>query len=152
MTHQQLKRAVICSFMWSLATELNKTVGDDFELPIMQKLAAMQSVAALVRIMLKECRRNDAAIVEPIKMAAWDELAELYRKEEVIANIPTMIEALYYNNVEWMEKIPNLARNIHIMARLAIDDDVKPKVSRIVTDEYERILSRHVYEWIKDQK
>ena len=144
MNTPELKRAVIKSFMWSLAFELNKSVGDDVKLPIMQKIAAMQSVASIVKIMARACKSHSDDFVEPIKMAVWDKLAEIYKKEEVIANIPTMMEALYFSHIDWMEKIPHLGINIHIMARLAIEEDVKPRVSRIVTEEYERILDQHL--------
>jgi hypothetical protein len=153
--YEKIRKAVIRSFMWSLAFELSKSVGDDAKLPIMQKITAMQSVASIVKIMLNENRKhakNMVDDVEEIKMKAWDDLAQKYKEGDVIANIPTMIEALFYNEYEWMKNIKNLERNIDLMARLAIENDVKPKVSRIVTDEYEAILSKRIYEYLKDQK
>lgn len=153
--YKKIRKAVIRSFMWSLAFELNKSVGDDSSLPLMQKIVAMQAVTSIVKIMLNECKKNngkDVEMIESIKMAAWDDLAKKYKEQEVIANIPTMIETLFYNEYEWLKNIKNLERNIDLMARLAIENDVKPKVSRIVTDEYEDILSKHVYKHIKEEK
>jgi len=155
MTHSQLKRAVIRSFMWSLCFELNKTVAEDLSLSVLRKIAAMQSVASLVSIMLNECKKHDKAFVddiESIKMHTWDDLATKYKEQEVVANIPTMIEELFYLNYDWMKDIKNLESNICRMARLAIEPDVKPKVSRIVTDEYEHILSKHIYRYLKEEK
>jgi hypothetical protein len=153
--YEKIKKAVIRSFMWSLSFELSKSVGEDISLPIMQKIAAMHSVASIVKIMLSENRKHQKNMVddvEEIKMKAWNDLAQKYKDSDVIANIPTMIEALFYNEYEWMKNIKNLERNIDLMARLAIENDVKPKVSRIVTDEYEAILSKRIYEYLKDQK
>ena len=154
MTHKQLKKAAIRSFLWSLSFELQKSVADDVKLGVMQKLAAIQSVTSITKIMLEECRRNDREhcdMIEEVKMAAWNDLAERYQKEGVIANIPTMIEAVFFHEYDWMSKIKNLEHNINRMARLAIDDDVKPKVSRMVTDEYFDILSKHVYRALKQE-
>jgi hypothetical protein len=153
--YEKIRKAVIRSFMWSLSFELSKSVGDDKKLPIMQKITAMQSVASIVKIMLNENRKhskNMVDYVEDIKMKAWDDLAQKYKEGEVIANIPTMIETLFYNEYDWMKNIKNLERNIDLMSRLAIENDVKPKVSRIVTDEYEAILSKRIYEYLKAQK
>lgn len=153
--YESTRRKVIRSFMWSLAFELNKTVADDYKLGILQKIVAMQSVSSIIKIMLDECKRHngkDVDMIEAIKMEAWDMLATKYKEQEVVANIPTMIETLFYNEEEWMGQIKNLRKHIHIMARLAIDDDVKPSVSRIVTDEYEAILSKHIYRYLKEEK
>lgn len=142
------------SFMWSLAFDLNKTVFDDVRLSMMQRIAASSAVTAIVKIMLEENKKHPKNMVddiEELKMLAWDELANRYKEHEVVANIPTMIEELYYINYEWMSQIKNLEKNIHIMARLAIEKDVKPKVSRIVTDEYEQILSKHIYRYLKSK-
>lgn len=155
MTYTQLKKSVIRSFLWSLAFELNKSVGDDLSLPVMRKLSAMQTVASIVNIMLQECKRHNSQYIddiEAIKMSVWDELADRYKQQEVVANIPTMIEELLYSNYEWLSKIKNLESNINRMARLAIEDTVKPKVSRIVTDEYEKILSKHVCKYLKEKE
>lgn len=105
--------------------------------------------------MLQECKRHNKQYVddiEALKMSVWDELAERYREDEVVANIPTMIEDIFYSNYEWLSKIKNLESNINRMARLAIEDTVKPKVSRIVTDEYEKILGKHVYKYLKERE
>lgn len=155
MTHSQLKKAVIRSFLWSLSFELNKSVADDLNLSVMKKIAAISSVKSIVNIMLNECKKHNGKevdLIEEIKMAAWNDLAERYREEEVVANIPTMIEEVFYHEYEWLSKIKNLESNIARMSRLAIDDTVKPKVSRIVTDEYFDILSKHVYRALKDEK
>lgn len=152
MNHGQLKHAVIRSFLWSLAFELNKSVADDVNLSIMKRIAAMQSVKAIVNIMVNECRKHDKKYVdaiESIKMEAWDAMAKKYAEKEVIANIPTMIEAVYYHEFDWLSKIKNLDANINRMIFLAIDDDVKPKVSRMVTDEYFDILSGCIYRHLK---
>jgi len=149
--YKTIRKLVIRSFMWSLAFELNKTVGEDLSLPIMKKLSAMQSVSSIVKIMLQECKKHNKIVddIEAIKISVWDELATLYKEEEIAANVPTMIETLFYNEYEWMSKIKNLESNITRMAFLAIEDDVKPKVTRIVTDQYNDILSKHVYRYLK---
>jgi len=150
--YKTIRKLVIRSFMWSLAFELNKTVGEDLSLPIMKKLSAMQSVSSIVKIMLQECKKHNKIVddIESIKMDVWDELATLYKEEEIVANVPTMIETLFYNEYEWLSKIKNLEGNITRMAFLAIEDDVKPKVTRIVTDQYNDILSKHVYRYLKE--
>ena len=139
--------------MWSLAFELNKTAGEDLSLPIMKKLSAMQSVSSIVKIILQECKKHNKIVddIESIKIAVWNELATLYKEEEIVANVPTMIETLFYNEYEWLSKIKNLESNITRMAFLAIEDDVKPKVTRIVTDQYNDILSKHVYRYLKNK-
>ncbi len=102
--------------------------------------------------MLKECRkdRDNVDLIEKVKMDTWDELAQRYLEEEVIANIPTMIEAVYFHEFDWLSKIKNLDANMNRMIFLAVEDGVKPKVSRIVTDEYFDILSKHVYRALKE--
>lgn len=155
MTHNQLKKAVMRSFMWSLAFDLNKTVFDDVDITMMQRIAVKGAITSIVNIMLAENKKHAKNMVddiEEIKMATWNELAERYREHETIANIPTMIEELYYLNYDWMSKIKNLEKNIHIMSRLAIDKTVVPKVSRVVTDEYEHILSKHIYRYLKNKE
>ena len=149
--YKTIRKLVIRSFMWSLAFKLNKTVGEDLLLPIMKKLSAMQSVSSIVKIMLNECKKHNKIVddIEQIKMDVWNELAKLYEEEEIVANVPTMIETLFYNEYEWISKIKNLEGNITRMAFLAIEDDVKPKVTRIVTDQYNDILSKHVYRYLK---
>lgn len=155
MTHSQLKKAVIRSFLWSLAFELNKSVADDVNLPIMQKIAAIQSVKSIVQIMLNECKKHDKQFVdmiEAVKMSAWDDLARKYREEEKVLNIPTAIEEVYYSNFEWLSKIKNLDSNINRMSRLAIEKTVNPKESRSIADEYESILSKVIYKTLKSEK
>lgn len=155
MNYQQLRKAVIRSFIWSLAFELNKSVADDINLPVMKKIAAIQSVKSIVSIMLEECRKHNkdyVDLIEEIKMSAWDDLAKKYQEQEVVANIPTMIESVFFHEYAWLSKIKNLEPNINRMIFLAIDDDVKPKVSRIVTDEYFDILSGHVYKALKREE
>jgi len=149
--YKTIRKLVIRSFMWSLAFELNKTVGEDLSLPIMKKLSAMQSVSSIVKIMLQECKKHNKIVddIEQIKIDVWNELATFYKEEEIVANVPTMIETLFYNEYEWLSKIKNLESNITRMAFLAIEDDVKPKVTRIVTDQYNDILSKHVYRYLK---
>lgn len=151
--YETIRRAVIKSFMWSLAFELNKSVGNDERLSIFQKIAAMQSVSSIVKIMLNECRKiSKIDNVEAIKMEAWDELAKRYAEHEVVLNIPTAIEELFFINYDWMSQIKNLEHNINRAVRLSTDETVKPKVSRIVTDEYNDILSKVIYKYMKDGK
>lgn len=151
MTHQYLKRAVTRSFLWSMATELASSVGEDDRLGVMQKLAAIQSTTAIVRIMLAECRkdRQHVDIIEPLKMEAWDALAAKYKEEEVLMNIPTVIEEIFFSNYNWLSKVKHLESNINRMVRLATDETVKPAKTRSVTDEYEKIVGKVVYEYLK---
>lgn len=152
--YEKIRRSVIRSFMWSLAYDLSKTAGDDYKLPLFKKIVAMQAVASITKIMLNECQMycTDKEVIEEMKMKAWNALAEKYLEQEVVLNIPTAIETIYMNEFDWMSKIPNLDRNINYMVFLAIDETVKPKVSRIVTDEYGDILSKVIYEYMKEKK
>lgn len=118
--------------------------------------------------------------IEHMKAAIWDETAEVYfwmgvkarkrtwsdkgevihyniRKRgdiyqaiELIANIPTMIETIFYDNYDLMKPIKNLESNICRMSRLCIEPTVKPKLSRTVVDKFNDVTSKHVYRYIKN--
>ena len=152
--YQKIRKAVIRSFMWSLSFELSKSAGEDERLTAMQKIAAQGAVNAITKIMLEECRKHQKLSdeVEELKMVAWDELAKKYAEHEVVLNIPTAIEELFFVNYEWLSKVKNLESNINRMTRLCIDETVKPKVSRIVTDEFEQILGKVIYKYIKEME
>lgn len=150
--YEKIRKAVIRSFIWSLAFELSKSAGYDYKLPIMKRIVAMQSVASIVDIMMQECKSHNKNKddIEELKMKAWNMLADRYAEQEIIANVPTMIEAVYFSNFEWLSKVKNLDANINRMIFLAIDNDVKPEVTRIITDEYNDILSKVIYEYMKE--
>ena len=152
--YQKIRKAVIRSFMWSLAFELSKSDGEYERLTTMQKIAAQGAVNAITKIMLEECRKHQKLSdeVEELKMGAWDELAKKYAEHEVVLNIPTAIEELFFVNYEWLSKVKNLESNINRMTRLCIDETVKPKVSRIVTDEFEQIIGKVIYKYMKDKQ
>jgi len=152
-TYKQLKRAVLNSLMWSLSFELGKSAGDG-EANMIKSIVSIGCVNAITKIMLTECRRNTNTvdIAEQIKMDTWNILATRHKDTEVIANIPSMIEQLFYYDFEYYSKVKNLKYNIELMALNVIEDTVKPKVSRQVVDEYIDILSNEIYKYLKDER
>lgn len=179
LTHKFLKKAVTRSFLWSLTRELAKTVGSDPKLGIMQNLAAASSTQAVLKILIKECRKDAkyVDIIEPLKMEAWDVLADRCALSGVIArpyrpinmsqgykwtrapqdnsgvvlNLPTALEEIFFSNFGWLSTIPNLTRNFERMIWLAVEKNVDPKVSRKLADQYEEILSGVVYRYLKSE-
>lgn len=155
-----IKQSVTLSFLWSLsdtfATEKVLKKHDQNGRVIQAvKIYTTKKAPNQFRIAcLAECVQLDKAttdIVEDLKIKVWDTMAEQYEGQEMTADIITMIEALFYDNLDWLQQInPNFQRWVDSMTMKMIAPKLDPKFSRKVATQFIQTLNKVLYDGNKD--
>lgn len=149
--HQKLKKQVLMSFMWAMSEQMRRSMILN-KVGILKTIVSIGCINSIVKITLAECNKSrEKDVVEAIKIATWEEMTSRY-SIEVMADIPSLLEELFYSNFEWMSKIKLLQYNIEIMALNVINKNVDPKISRQVANDYMDVLSQQVYHYLKHDK
>ena len=101
-----------------------------------------------------ECLRLDDEMtdhVESLKMVVWDKMAEQYEGQELTADIITILEQLYFENFDWLQKInPNFEHWVNSMSMKMIDIKIDPKFSRKVATQFVQTLNKVLYDGNKN--
>lgn len=100
---------------------------------------------------LAQCLKLDEATtdtVECFKIKVWDTLAEGYTEETPGVDIITILELLYFDNKEWLDKInPNFQRWIDSMTMKMIDcSKTDAKFAREIGGKFVQILNKVLYD------
>ncbi|MFA6396301.1 MAG: hypothetical protein WCW84_10085 [Sulfurimonas sp.] len=149
--HQKLKKQVLMSFMWAMSEQMRRSMILN-KVGILKTIVSIGCINSIVKITLAEYKKSkNQNVAEAIKIATWEEMTGRYT-QEVMADIPSLLETLFYENFEWMSKIKFLQYNIEIMALNVINKNVDPKVSRQVANDYMDVLSHQVYQYFKEEK